>query len=604
MDDKDLEKQPAVSGEKGDGRYHFQVNLGGMLDILSNHLYKSPDVFIRELLQNGVDAITMRQKRQPGWNEGVITITVVPGRKIEFSDNGAGLTEEEIHRFLAVIGSSSKTQIVNGEIPEDYIGRFGIGLLSCFMVSDSIVVHTVPEDGSQANVWTGFPDGTYSIEPLDLDQTKEVAGTTVILYAKKGEEHYFQSERVAELVRYYGLALPVPVYLAGSPERLNNVPADFSGIGRSQLLLFGNWLFDDDFLDGIPIQTPHLSGVAYILPYRTDPSMKSGHRIYLKHMLLTEEGNTLLPSWAFFLRCFLNTRDLRPTASREDFYEDHALTEAREEFEEAVRYYLERLAQDSPERLSAIVNTHAEAIKSMAVWDDRMFQLFIDYLSFETSEGNYTGSFLKHAGEAEWVSSVPRFQQLKPLFMAQGRLLICTGYMQDEELIRKLANLCDLPIKPFREGSMDLVLEELNTLEHQSTELFADTASRVLKKFDCQAEVKRFLPMDLPVLYSMSDETQFLRQMQSARENTSNLFSDALSSLLNGVEEKPLSTVYFNLNNPLVQRLVLQLSDEALLKSLIRVLYVQALLAGGYPLKGTELKILNEELLNLVEYKI
>ena len=54
--------------------YHFQVNLGGMLDVLSNHLYKSPDVFLRELLQNGVDAITLRQKSQPDWNGGKIDV--------------------------------------------------------------------------------------------------------------------------------------------------------------------------------------------------------------------------------------------------------------------------------------------------------------------------------------------------------------------------------------------------------------------------------------------------------------------------------------------------------------------------------------------------
>lgn len=603
MEDREIEKLPAATGETVDGRYHFQVNLGGMLDILSNHLYKSPDVFIRELLQNGVDAITMRQKKQPEWNDGMIRITVCADRRIEISDNGSGLTEEEIHRFLAVIGNSSKTQIVNGQIPEDYIGRFGIGLLSCFMVSDSIVVHTVPADGSQANVWTGLPDGTYTLEPLDMEQADGAAGTTVILHAKKGEEHYFQSEKVAELVRYYGLALPVPVYLAGNPERLNHVPADFSGMGHSQLLSFGSELFDEVFLDGIPIQTPHLSGVAYILSYRTDSSMKSGHRIYLKHMLLTEEGNTLLPSWAFFLRCFLNTRNLRPTASREDFYEDQELAEAREEFEEAVRNYLERLAQDSPERLAGIVNTHAEAIKSMVVWDDRLFHLFIDYLSFETSEGSCTGSFLKHAGEAEWISSVPRFQQLKPLYMARGRLLICTGYMHDEEIIRKLTNMFSLPLEPFREGSMDLVLEEINTYECQSTELFTAAASRVLQKFDCQAEIRRFLPVDLPVLYSMSDEVQFLRQMQSAMENTANLFSGALSSLLNGVEKKPLAIIYFNLNSPLIQRLI-QITDGELLKSMVRLLYVQALLAGGHPLKGAELKLLNEELLNIVEYKL
>ena len=147
----------------------------------------------------------------------------------------------------------------------------------------------------------------------------------MLFRSKADSGHYFQTDKVAELVRYYGLALPVPVYIAGSAEKLNNVPADFSGISRSQLLSFGDWLFGEEFLDAIPVQTPHLSGVAYILPYRTDSSVKSGHRIYLKQMLLTEEGDTLLPSWAFFLRCFLNTRNLRPTASREDFYEDKEL---------------------------------------------------------------------------------------------------------------------------------------------------------------------------------------------------------------------------------------------------------------------------------------
>ena len=186
------------------------------------------------------------------------------------------------------------------------------------MVSDSIVVHTQPAAGGGAHVWTGLPDGTYTLEPLE----ECLVGTAVILTAKPGMEHYFQPRKVTELVRYYGLALPVPVYLSGDPERLNSIPADFSGVSRSQLLSFGEWLFEEDFLEAIPIQTPHISGVAYVLPYRTAPSAKGRHRIYLKQMLLTERGDTLLPSWAFFLQCFLNTRGLRPTASREDFYED------------------------------------------------------------------------------------------------------------------------------------------------------------------------------------------------------------------------------------------------------------------------------------------
>ena len=203
------------------GIHYFQVNLGRMLDALSNHLYKNPDVFLRELLQNGVDTVTLRQEEQPDWTGGKITITVEPGRRLIFRENGAGLSEEGIHRFLAVIGQSSKTELVNGRIPEDYIGRFGIGLLSCFMVSDSIVVHTRPAAGGVTHVWTGLPDSTYTLEPLE----ECPAGTAVILTAKSGMEHYFHPRKAAELVRYCGLAPPVPVYLSGDPERLNSIPA-------------------------------------------------------------------------------------------------------------------------------------------------------------------------------------------------------------------------------------------------------------------------------------------------------------------------------------------------------------------------------------------
>lgn len=579
--------------------FHFQVNLGGMLDVLSNHLYKSPDVFLRELLQNGVDAITLRQKRQSGWRDGEITISVEPGCRMVFRDNGAGLSEEDIHRFLAVIGQSSKTEIVDGKIQEDYIGRFGIGLLSCFMVSDSIVVHTRPFDGGSGHVWMGLADGTYTLEPL-ADCPR---GTSVILTAKQGAERYFQPDAVERLVRYYGLALPPPIYIEGNPQRLNSIPADFSGIGRHQLLSFGKWLFDEEFIEPIPIQTPHLSGVAYVLPYSTDVSMKNGHRIYLKQMLLTEQGEPLLPSWAFFLRCILNTNSLRPTASRENFYEDEQLDVAQKEFSDAVRSHLKSLTVEAPDRIERMIQIHMRAIKSMAVWDDGLFRLFIDYLPFETSEGTLNGAALKKAREALWVSSVPKFQQLRPIFMAQGRLLICTGYTFDAELVSRLAETYALPFEQLQEEGMDTVLEELTVSERRQTVSFIEAANRGIAEFDCAAEARRFLPANLPVLYTVSDEVQFFRQVHKAQETALGVFSSALTSMLNGMDNRPLATLYFNLNSPLVERLT-HIQDRQLLESMARVLYVQALLAGGHSLRGGELKAMNGELLRLIDYSV
>ncbi len=587
---------PAPSSTKNDS-YHFQVNLGGMLDILSNHLYKSPDVFLRELLQNGVDAITLRKKQQPDWNNGRITISLEPGRRLVFWDNGAGLTEEGIHRFLAVIGQSSKTQLVNGKIPEDFIGRFGIGLLSCFMVSDSIVVHTQPASGGPAHKWTGFPDGTYTIEPLQ----KALIGTTVTLTAKPGAEDYFDADMIEDLVKYYGLVLPVPVYLAGNPEPLNQIPDDFSALGRNQLLSFGAWLFGQSFLDAIPIRTPHINGVAYILPYETSVSAKGLHRIYLKQMLLTENGEHILPDWAFFTQCFFNTHGLRPTASREDFYEDEALEEAREELTQAISAHFKNLQRDDPNRLQKIIEVHFRAIKSLAVWNNDMFHVFIDYLPFETSEGTKTGAGLRNAREITYVSSIERFRQLRPIFLAQERLLVCTGYTNDQELILKLHQLCGLSATPLSEEGLETTLDTPSEQTLAQSDRLLQAANRSLKKFDCQVQLRGFYPSELPVLYSLHDDVRFVREVQTAKEmSQGNVFSDALSSLLSGLEEQPLSTLYLNTNCSLIQKMC-HLSQDALLESACRILYVQALVTGGHALHSRELQTMSEELLNLIE---
>ncbi|MCI8530471.1 MAG: HSP90 family protein [Lachnospiraceae bacterium] len=591
--------------------FHFQVNLGGMLDILSNHLYKSADVFLRELLQNGVDAITLRRQREPGWNKGEIHIRLLSGRKMIFTDNGAGLTKEEIHRFLSVIGQSSKHSLLEGEMPQDYIGRFGIGLLSCFMVSDSIVIRTRSTQSDCIYEWTGLPDGTYTLGEMSgenegkrrdesPDEDQYMAGTSVYLECKPGCEIYFHADTIERLVQYYGLMLPVPVYLDDGHEPINRVPEDFSKLGQSQLLTYGEWMFGESFLDAIPLRTPHLSGVAYVLPYGTDSVVRDGHRIYLKHMLLTDRGTPLLPEWAFFLRCFLNTVNLRPTASRESFYEDSELELARDEFADAVKAHFRVLSQDKPQILQSIVSVHYNAIKSMAVWDDEIFRLFIDYLPFVTSEGEMTGSALKRYGEAFYVYDTSRFGQLKPVFNAQNRLLICTGYTQDDQLIPKLADMFWLPITPLHEEDMSDVLKEVPMEGRLLASGLIEIFGRSLREFDCRAEMRHFHPIDLPALYFLSDDVRFVRQVQEVREHSSGVFSDALASLLAGAEDKPLATLYLNYYNPLVQRL-LHIQKKETLESVAKILYVQALAAGGHSLHRGELKALGKELLYLVE---
>lgn len=157
-------------------QYNFQVDLKGIIRLLSDNLYSSDNVFLRELLQNSVDAIQARKKAETGFKEGKITVKYQPGKnsaKLVFSDNGVGLDKEEIHSFLSVIGQSSKR---SEEVRKNFIGQFGIGLLSCFLVTNEIVVVTRSAKGGQAYQWVGHSDGTYQI----TEYAKKVeAGTEV-----------------------------------------------------------------------------------------------------------------------------------------------------------------------------------------------------------------------------------------------------------------------------------------------------------------------------------------------------------------------------------------------------------------------------------------
>jgi molecular chaperone HtpG len=188
--------------------HRFQINLRGIIDLLSNHLYSRPEVFLRELLQNAVDAITARQQCSPA-HAGVINLALTAPRgkppTLEVTDNGIGLTEDEIHRFLATIGETSKRD-ADGKRTGDFLGQFGIGLLSCFVVSNEIVVVTrSARDNNPAVEWRGQADGTYSVRVLEADIAP---GTQVFLKCRPGKEELFRADAIKDLALHYGALLP------------------------------------------------------------------------------------------------------------------------------------------------------------------------------------------------------------------------------------------------------------------------------------------------------------------------------------------------------------------------------------------------------------
>ena len=186
----------------------FQVDLRGMVDLLSHHLYGSPRVYVRELLQNAVDAITARGEEPDLEHRVVIEPPEVTGDgTLRVHDTGIGLTEAQVHELLATIGRSSKRDEL-GFARHEFLGQFGIGLLSCFVVADEIEVSTRAA-GAPTVLWRGHADGRYEVT-LPAEQ-RPAQGTTVTLRPRRDAEQWLTGPTVTELARLYGSLLPVAI---------------------------------------------------------------------------------------------------------------------------------------------------------------------------------------------------------------------------------------------------------------------------------------------------------------------------------------------------------------------------------------------------------
>ncbi|EKN86146.1 GHKL domain protein [Leptospira interrogans str. 2003000735] len=590
--------------------HKFQVNLRGIINLLSEHLYSGPQVFVRELLQNGVDAIQARSYLEPE-NEGEIHLEIIPGKDgtpptLIFTDNGVGLVESEIHEFLATIGQSSK----RGEFqsPKGFIGQFGVGLLSCFIVSDEVVVVTrsVKDKTQPAFEWRGKQDGTYSIKTLGSDLP---FGTQVYLLCKPGSEEYFERETLCNLVKKFGGLLSVPLqFLEGeSTELLNPEPAPWNRTYRSKaqerktFLDFGKKLFETSFFDAIPLTSDigKVQGIAFVLPYSPSLAQKNIHRIYLKNMLLSESAASLLPDWAFFVKCVVNSDELRPTASREDFYEDQSLEKARETLGQCLRDYLIALSEDEPERLRHLINLHHLSMKALAVQDSDFFRLIIDFLPFETTFGRMTlKEFREKNPVIRYVSSHDQYRQISGVAAAQGEAIINGGYVYDSELLERFSEL--YPVEQVDAAGFAQTFEDITLEERDSVFDFLQVADQILRPFQCVTDIKKFLPIEMPMLYHLSQEGDFLRSVEHSKEIANKMWSDILNNLSDSYSKEINAYLFFNLRNPLIQKLV-KLKDVQLIGRAVQMLYIQALLMGHHPLHVKELSLLTGGLSDLIE---
>ncbi|MGW2251669.1 HSP90 family protein [Kitasatospora sp. NPDC001660] len=605
-----------TSAQSPASAHTFQVDLRGLVDLLSHHLYSSPRVYLRELLQNAVDAITARQKLDPG---APARITVRADDELTVTDTGIGLTEADVHTFLATIGRSSKRDADGGldgaglaRARGDFIGQFGIGLLACFVVADEITVVTRSAATPDAPVveWRGSSDGRYTIRTLPAEARPE-PGTTVTLAPRADAAEWTRSGRVLALARDFGSLLRQDVTVVdanGTEHRVNQTPPWARRHGsplarRDALTEYCRSAFDFAPLDSIDLDLPlvGLRGVAYVLPDAAPPSRRSGHRVHLKGMLLTDQADELLPDWAFFVRCVVDTDGLRPTASREGLYADETLAAVRDALGARIRDWLTGLSASDPALLHRFLSVHHLAVKELARYDDELLRIMLPWLPFETTDGNVTlDEFARTHPVLLVTKTVEEFRQVAPIAGAAGLGVINGGYTYDRDLVHRLPEIRPgVSVADLDPGTVTAHLDTVDPAAELAAAAFLTVAREVVGRFDCDVALRSFHPTSAPALLLDNREARHERTRAQLADEADGLWADILGSLR---AEVPRAQLVLNHLNPLVRRAASLTGSRDLTVTAVEALYGQAVLMTRRPLKASESALLNRSFISLLDH--
>ncbi|MBF6338387.1 HSP90 family protein [Nocardia abscessus] len=579
--------------------YSFQVDLRGIVDLLSHHLYSSPRVYLRELLQNAVDAVTARTLSEPG-APTAIRLTV-DGSGLRLSDPGVGLTEADVHRFLATIGRSAKRDDIEGARRE-FLGQFGIGLLACFTVAETIrvVTRSATDPTAPPVEWLAAADGTYSVRSLDPSEHPE-PGTTVWLAPRGGAQAWFRPQRVIDLAREFGSLLPYEVTVEadgvvttvtdGVPVWRRAYPTQAER--RIALLDYGHHTLGFPPLDVIDLDAgpAGVSGVAYVLSQPGNPSESSAHRVYLKGMLLGDAVRGVLPEWAFFVRCVIDTDTLRPTASREGLYEDERLAVVREVLGDRIRDWLTEIAAEQPQRLAAFLSVHALGVKAMARHSLDLLRIMLPHLHFETTDGRVPlTEFARSHRIVRLTATVEEFRQVAATAAAQGIGVVNGGYAYDRELVAQLPRLLPgVEVVELDADAITAALDPVDPGEELALAPVLGVARTALDPLSCDVILRAFHPVSVPALYLDGRATRNERARAQTAEGADELWTEILGAL---AVATPRAQLVLNHHSPIVRRLA-RIGDPGLLKTAVESLYGQALLMTHRPLSAADTALLN-----------
>ena len=472
----------------------FQAESKRLMDLMINSIYTHKEIFLRELISNASDAedkLAYRSLTDSSitTSRSDLKITIIPdkdARTLTVSDNGVGMTREELESNLGVIAKSGSLQFKQelGEKKDDVdvIGQFGVGFYSAFMVADDVKVVSRAWGSEEAYLWQSPGTDGYTITPCE----KEAPGTDVIMHIKENAEEedygqYLERGRLQSLIKKYSDYIRYPIVMEVEDYRQKEKPADAGEDYKPEWETVLEWktlnsmvplwqrpkaevkgeeynaFYKEKFSDWEdPLSVVHLSAEGQVeykallyIPAKTPYDFytreyEKGLQLYSSGVLIMDKCGDLLPDHFRFVKGVVDSPDFSLNISREVLQHDNQLKIIARNLEKKIKAELLRLQKEDREKYETFWKAFGVQLKYGVVAEygrskDMLKELLLFWSSKE--EANTTLAAYKdrmpedqpfiYYACGESVEKIAKLPQVERILDKGYEILYCTEDVDD-----------------------------------------------------------------------------------------------------------------------------------------------------------------------------
>ncbi len=378
----------------------ISIHTENIFPIIKKSLYSDHQIFLRELVSNAVDAIQkLKMVSRAGEYTGdigepEIQIAIDKNNKtLSISDNGIGLTAEEVKKYINQVAFSSAEEFIQkyqGKSDQPIIGHFGLGFYSSFMVAQKVEIDTLSyREGAQAVHWSCDGSPEFTID----ESTRTTRGTTITLTLQAEEEEYLEAARIKNLVKTYCDFMPVPIKLEG--EVLNQQKAPWrespSNLSKEEYLEFYRYLypFQEEPLLWVHLNTDYpfiINGILYFPKMKPDVDVTKGQiKLFCNQVFVSDNCEEIIPQFLTPMRGVIDSADIPLNVSRSALQGDRTVRKIGDYIAKKVGDRLKELYRDSREQYINAWKDLGTFVKFGVLNDEKFKKQVEDIIIFRTT---------------------------------------------------------------------------------------------------------------------------------------------------------------------------------------------------------------------------